>query len=43
MTLLFCIHKQKTEISRTYQNSRSKWRTCKQLYLFLITYLHWWC
>ena len=43
VTLWFCLRKQYREISRTYQNSRSKLTTCKQLDLFLITYLHWWC
>jgi hypothetical protein len=37
------MHKQYLEISRTYQISRSKLRTCKQLHVFFITYLHWWC
>ena len=37
------IHKQCLAISRTYQNSRSKLKTCKRLDVFLITYLHWWC
>jgi hypothetical protein len=40
MTLLFCLHKHYTEISRKL---RSKLKTCKQLDLFLISYLHWWC
>ena len=34
------IHKQYLEISRTYQNPRSKLRTCKNLDVFFITYLH---
>ena len=34
------IHKQYLEISRTYQNSRSKLRTCKHLDVFFISYLH---
>ena len=37
------VYKQYADISRTYQNSRSKLKTCKQLDLFLITYLHRWC
>jgi hypothetical protein len=37
------MHKQYLEISRSYQYSRSKLKTCKQLDVFLITYLHWWC
>ena len=37
------IHKQCLAISRTYQISRSKLKTCKRLDVFLITYLHWWC
>ena len=30
-------------ISRTYQNSNAKVKTCKQLDVFLINYLHCWC
>ena len=41
MTLF--IYKQYLEIFRTYQNSRSKLKTCEQLDVFLITYLHGWC
>jgi hypothetical protein len=37
------LYKQSVEMARTYQNSWSKSKTCKQLDLFLITYLHWWC
>ena len=40
---LVYIHKTYAEISKTYENSRSKLKTWKQLGLFLITYLHWWC
>ena len=32
------VYKQYAEISRKYQNSRSKLKTCKQLDLFLISY-----
>ena len=31
------------KISRTYQNSKSIVKTCTQLDVFLINYLHWWC
>ena len=41
---LVYIHKQYAEISRTYQNIQGQnKKACKQLDLFLITYLHWWC
>jgi len=37
------LSKKCVEISRTYQNAKSKVKTCKQLDVFLINYLHWWC